>query len=72
MKVRIDLSPEQVEAIRECALDAFEDDAAHDQRYAREIVAHLAENRNMEWWLEFLSSDPGVYEDILGFNPLAD
>ena len=70
MKVRTDISPQHIEIIREVALDAYRDDARNDSRYATETVAHLAKDRDVQWWLEFLSSDPGVYESLLGFEPL--
>jgi hypothetical protein len=68
------LTPAQVDDIRVEALAAFTRDARDDPRYATETVEHLANEakKDTRWWLEFLSSDPDTWEDILGFNPLAE
>ena len=66
------LTPKEFEILKDEALRMFADDAANDPRYAAETVRHLAERaypNDYQWWLEFMSSDPDVHEEILGFDP---
>ena len=71
-KATYKLPEDLLDEIKETALRLFYDDAQQDPRYAMETVGHLAEeaNKDIGWWLEFLSSDTDVYEGLLGFNPL--
>lgn len=71
-KVRSDLTPEQVECIKERALEAWALDAAQDPHYAAETVRFLAETQPVEWWLEILTTDSDMWEELLGFNPLEE
>lgn len=68
------LTEEEMEILKERALDCFQDDVHADARYARETVEYLAEEagKDQDWWLEFLSTDPDVHADLLGFDPYSN
>jgi hypothetical protein len=67
------LTPLEFQTLKDRALEAFAQDASTDWRYAVETVAALADecNKPAEWWMEILSTDENVWEEMLGFDPSA-
>jgi len=68
MKVRNLTEAERTE-LRNRALEMFWDDCRSDPDYATETVKFLAEDKDDQWWIEFMSSDPGCVIEHLSFNP---
>lgn len=67
-----ELTTSEQEHLRNAALDMFESDAYNNPYYARETVEFLAADKSIDWWLSFLSSEPDMVVQLLGFNPYLD
>jgi len=71
-EIRDDLTDEQVEHIKSMALDALRADGCNDIDFLVETVEHLADDQPLEWWLETVTNEPDMWEELLGFNPLVE
>ncbi len=74
MRIRTDLTGEEIKLIRDTAQEMLVSDLNQDRSYLWDFVAnHLGQfQSDLQLLLETISSEADMYEELLGFDPLED